>query len=319
MQELEQQGVEHLSGLGSMVVKRAASEEAHPAGPARKVVKKTAVPSTGISKEAQVKDGVWPEPLRKEVKKARVGDYGLDSGELVGTTQHSFGEPGEKSLRKNAAASGYKGVTQHRSKWKAQVRKDGKLQHLGSFTTKEEAAEAVKQYEITGVKELPGHKTGSSGFKGVYKQGNRWQAQVSKEGKQHYLGTFDTAELAAKAVENFELTGEKTPTAGPKQAASGFKCVYARGNRWQAQVRKDGKNHHLGHFDTAEEANAAVQEYTARTSTESSSTSLTNVLAGANSNLTGITAAAVVPPMPTAVQIPLPTVPTTVAEALHKQ
>jgi hypothetical protein len=42
-------------------------------------------------------------------------------------------------------------------------------------------------------------KPGKSGFRGVYASGNRWKAQLHNEGKQHYIGTYDTPEEAAAA------------------------------------------------------------------------------------------------------------------------
>ena len=39
--------------------------------------------------------------------------------------------------------------------------------------------------------------TGPSGFTGVYLYKGKYHARIGKEGKQHYLGSFDTAEGAA--------------------------------------------------------------------------------------------------------------------------
>ena len=42
--------------------------------------------------------------------------------------------------------------------------------------------------------------------------------------------------------------------------ASGFTGVYPKGKRWVSKIRLDGKNHHLGTFDTPELASAAYQQ-----------------------------------------------------------
>lgn len=42
----------------------------------------------------------------------------------------------------------------------------------------------------------------TSGFKGVYKQGNKWMAKVVCKGKQHYFGFYDSILDAAKAYNN---------------------------------------------------------------------------------------------------------------------
>lgn len=44
-----------------------------------------------------------------------------------------------------------------------------------------------------------------SGYRGVRKQGQRWIAQISIDGSKQYLGTFDSAELAAKAYDDAAL------------------------------------------------------------------------------------------------------------------
>jgi len=50
------------------------------------------------------------------------------------------------------------------------------------------------------------HNTGlscvnTSGFKGVSKRGKRWKAQIRINGKQTYLGTYDTPEEAGAAYD----------------------------------------------------------------------------------------------------------------------
>jgi len=42
-------------------------------------------------------------------------------------------------------------------------------------------------------------KSNTSGFVGVYAVGNRWQAMINYEGKNKYLGTFDTRSEAGRA------------------------------------------------------------------------------------------------------------------------
>ena len=43
----------------------------------------------------------------------------------------------------------------------------------------------------------------SSGFRGVYKKKNRFQAQLRRDGKMIYLGSYKTAEEAAAAIQAF--------------------------------------------------------------------------------------------------------------------
>ena len=44
-------------------------------------------------------------------------------------------------------------------------------------------------------------KLPSSGFRGVYAKGRKWEAKVTHQGQTERLGTFETPELASKAYE----------------------------------------------------------------------------------------------------------------------
>jgi hypothetical protein len=110
-------------------------------------------------------------------------------------------------------------------------------------------------------------------------------AQICYDGKAHYLGGFDTKQEAAlaydrearecgkdkplnyesiKAAEDAAVQAQAEYTlvhdmcAGPKQPkprpASGFYGVSANKKRWQTIICYDRKKHHLGCFDTKQEA-----------------------------------------------------------------
>lgn len=53
------------------------------------------------------------------------------------------------------------------------------------------------------------NSTTISGYKGVYKDGKKWKALITRNGIRYYLGMHTTPELAAKAVEtkSKELSG----------------------------------------------------------------------------------------------------------------
>jgi len=159
------------------------------------------------------------------------------------------------------AASGMKGVYRRHKKWKAEGRRPGdRRKHLGTYETKELAAEAVAAY-MRGEEVGNRPRIAQSGAKGVYPSGKKFMAQAQRPGqKSQYLGTYEDLESAAAAVQAWER-GEEAGL-GPRIAASGIKGVYQSGAKWRAQGRRPGeKQSHLGSFATKEEAAAAVAAY----------------------------------------------------------
>jgi hypothetical protein len=149
-----------------------------------------------------------------------------------------------------------------------------------NFDTKAEANRLVSlQVKKTRVKPRP-----RSGFYGVSKNGRRWMAALNISAKFTHVGTFDTKEEAALAydraararslmrgtssfnyatIEAAEQAAAEARkhfvplTSLRNKPASGYSGVSARGNRWVAQMRVNGKDIHIGTFDDAEDASAA--------------------------------------------------------------
>jgi hypothetical protein len=120
----------------------------------------------------------------------------------------------------------------------------------------------------------------TSGFKGVSRKRNRWQAAIKLDGNTRYLGMFATPEEAARAYDAAarEFFGEfarlnfpDSPRANLHLAnhaensrnarlytnnTSGYKGVswHKRSRQWQARITLDRKSRYLGCFATREEA-----------------------------------------------------------------
>jgi hypothetical protein len=125
--------------------------------------------------------------------------------------------------------SGFYGVNANEKRWKAQVRYNSKDHYIGSFDTKQEAALAY----------------------------DKEARQCGEEKPLNYESIKAAEEAAAKAQAEHKLTHPTQPKPRPP---SGFYGVSANKERWKAQVRYDSKRHHLGTFDTKQEAALAYDK-----------------------------------------------------------
>jgi hypothetical protein len=198
--------------------------------------------------------------------------------------------------RDNSFSSRYKGVSWHkmRKNWQAKVAHGGKREHLGCFTTEEEAKAAYD----TRCRELGVDPDASalSDFLGVTwnKRKRKWETKITVDGKQKRFGYFEgTArgevdaalayDVAARAVgqaekANFQLpVCDTTSVADSEQRDAALTEVQRRGlvlrdnsfssrykgvswhkptKKWQTEVTHGGKNEYLGYFATEQEAKA---------------------------------------------------------------
>jgi hypothetical protein len=172
------------------------------------------------------------------------------------------------------------------------------LNHDSFEAAEEAAAEAEAEHTLVhGMGAKSKKPRPPSGFHGVYANKKRWRAQITYGGKKYCLGSFDTKQEAALAYDTAarEHGGGKKPLnydsieaaeeaaaeaeaehtlvhdmgAEPKKhrqpsVPSGFYGVRASGKRWQAQITYGGKQHHIGSFNTKQEA-ALAYDRVART------------------------------------------------------
>ena len=98
---------------------------------------------------------------------------------------------------------------------------------------------------------------------GVSKKGDRYQSMIKVDGKDKYLGIYATQDEAStsykKALE--EINKGLPISYKPPPPKNGYKGVYQIGDRYQAQLRVDGKQKYLGMFATPELAHNAIINY----------------------------------------------------------
>lgn len=135
--------------------------------------------------------------------------------------------------------SGYRGVTKIKGedKWQATYKHQGKPIHLGIYDTPEDAAKAydLKVIELKVDKpylnfsaetyqnssHLPARRKlhSKTGYRGIWENGNRWAAEITRNGISRYLGSYPTPEQAARAYDRIalELDGERALLNFPRE------------------------------------------------------------------------------------------------------
>jgi uncharacterized protein (DUF2235 family) len=129
-----------------------------------------------------------------------------------------------------------------------------------------------------------GNPNRKTGLIGVSRDGKKYKAQLSVGGKQHRLGSFDTKEQAGIAYDRFvvdksteevsfilnypnmsdaereEALKVEEPVQekrGNPNQTTGLIGVYKSGKKYTAGITYGGTKHHLGTFDTKEQAGMA--------------------------------------------------------------
>ena len=206
--------------------------------------------------------------------------------------------PKSKRKRRSNSKSGFFGVTKNMcgDKYTVVIRINGKNKYLGySFDTAKQAAkaydnEAIKLRKpfskLNYPKKAPvGYtprqqtlrSTNTVGYRGVYKHGKKYQANLAINSKQKHLGMYDTVKEAAIAYDRAVLKANKSTTllnfpdmvhnldVEPKRkkykrSSTGYRGVSKYEDKFKVQITIDGKRTIICGFDTAIQAALAYDQ-----------------------------------------------------------
>jgi len=193
----------------------------------------------------------------------------------------NFPGPNESRAVKRGAhgmISRYTGVRWHAPsiKWMSRIHIDARNISLGFYTNEKTAAHAFDDraaflgrpvnFPVDKGQEQA-FKQGSSKFEGV--QWNRekcmWEAIGMQHGERQALGIFESEEAAARAVDdsliglgllrrNFADKSELRQASMDRALKYVGVTRYKQSRRWVANIRIEGKSHHMGTYDSEEDA-----------------------------------------------------------------
>ena len=225
----------------------------------------------------------WHKATNKWRSQIRIGDkrkqLGLfiseeEAHEVYQNALKIYHDGGDLSfMETRIPTSQYSGVTwdKNTNKWKSYITINGKKKHLGSFTSEEEAAEAyqnaLKIYNDGGDLSFMETRIPTSQYKGVswHKATNKWVSYIKINGKRKQLGLFTSEEEAheayQKALKIYHEGGDLSfmETKIPTSQYKGVSWKKNR-NKWQSQIKINGKSKHLGYFTSEEDAAESYQK-----------------------------------------------------------
>jgi hypothetical protein len=179
------------------------------------------------------------------------------------------------SKDKKGGTSKFVGVSylKRDKKWRARIRINDKQIFLGSFKSEKEASKYYKNaltcVEENRIDEIKIKEPNfSSKFKGVslHKLTKKWMSFIRINGKDKYLGLFNSEEEAAKYYQDALTCIEESRIDEIKvkkyKLSSNYKGVhwYKPSKKWRSQITINKKKKHIGFFLCEEEAAKAYQD-----------------------------------------------------------
>jgi hypothetical protein len=205
--------------------------------------------------DADISSVVGDEHARRKRQYRMCGDGGKGCGK---TPCRCGGVRRVVTLAGRNPSSQYRGVSwnKQQSKWVANIKVNGKQEHLGGFVDEKLAAEAYKEAE-----RRFGTRKRSSEHRGVswQKKARKWQATLTVKGTRYNLGYFDAEEDAAEVYKR-ALAGDFVVE--KRTASSQFRGVFweKSTSSWRVGIALEGQKFDLGRFD---DEKLAAQAYTA--------------------------------------------------------
>lgn len=168
-------------------------------------------------------------------------------------------------------SSNYIGVSIVRSynKWRSAIELNGVVYSLGTYESELKAytayTDALSEWEQNGT--VPNYRDTnlSSKYKGIYKKqgATKWTSCFIIEGKNYFIGNFETEELAKEAQEKELEKYNKTGIFPKKQYTSKYLYLSWKEplSKWQVAIPVEkGKRKYIGVYSCEEEACRVVME-----------------------------------------------------------
>lgn len=178
--------------------------------------------------------------------------------------------PRQNRIKDSSNKTGYTGVVKCKNRFQAIIYFNTKNVNLGSFKDLKSANERYQEAlclieKGKDISHLIKSKSNINGFKGVLKDKTKFQARINCKGIFYSLGNYDTPEEAGKVYQKaLKLCRENKSfehLIKRYESKTKSKGVSISGNKFRVRFFCNGKNVHLGTYDTLEEATKRYEEH----------------------------------------------------------